>query len=122
MTTSMRMTRKNTSMLIPTMTGITRICMIPYRRARTAMRIGTRLPDMRTGMCLTSTTHTDIEALTLRVYAFDTVAIRAATASHWMFWKKASMYLAAAAPKSIWYECSYMSITRIGIVAAGPWA
>lgn len=35
-------------------------------------------------------------------YAFGSVAILAATVSHWMFWKNASMYLAAAAPKSIW--------------------
>jgi len=27
-------------------------------------------------------------------------ATRAPTASHWMFWKNASMYFAAAAPKS----------------------
>jgi hypothetical protein len=33
-----------------------------------------------------------------RAYVFDTAAIRLATMSHWMFLKKASMYLAAAAP------------------------
>src|SRR5438034_7311381 len=49
-------------------------------------------------------------------------ASRAPTACHWRFWKNASMYFAAAAPKSIWYECSYMSITRIGSVATGPCA
>lgn len=38
-------------------------------------------------------------------YAFacdQTASNRFATVSHWMFLKKASMYCAAAAPKSIW--------------------
>jgi hypothetical protein len=45
--------------------------------------------------------------------------MRISTTSHWMFAKNASMYLAAAAPYSIWYECSYMSMRRTGTPSAG---
>jgi hypothetical protein len=56
-----------------------------------------------------------------RVHAADrrNASMRASTCSHLMLLKNASTYWPAAAPKSIWYECSYISMTRSGTVIGG---
>src|SRR6185503_18848581 len=46
-------------------------------------------------------------------------SMRSSTFSQLMLLKNASTYCAAAAPKSMCYECSYISMTSNGVVVAG---